>query len=109
VRQSNESRQVYRLEAGGPPVGLLPGSLYAHGSLTLEPGDLLVLITDGVSESMNSDDEEWGEERLIELARTCEGLPAVEAMWRPQRVTAGNPSSYRPRGETVLDQQVHTT
>jgi phosphoserine phosphatase RsbU/P len=57
--------------------------LYAQGSLTLEPGDLLVLITDGVSESMNSDDEEWGEERLIELARTCEGLPAVEAMWRP--------------------------
>lgn len=80
VRQSNESRQVYRLEAGGPPVGLLPGSLYAQGSLTLEPGDLVVLFTDGVSESMNSDDEEWGEERLIELARTCEGLPAVEAM-----------------------------
>ena len=80
VRQSNDGRQVYRLEAGGPPVGLLPGSLYAQGSLTLEPGDLLVLFTDGISESMNSDDEEWGEERLIELARTCEGLPAVEAM-----------------------------
>jgi phosphoserine phosphatase RsbU/P len=80
VRQSDDSRQVYRLEAGGPPVGLLPGSSYAQGSLTLEPGDLFVLFTDGISESMNSDDEEWGEERLIELARTCEGLPAVEAM-----------------------------
>jgi phosphoserine phosphatase RsbU/P len=80
VRQSGSGCQVYRLEAGGPPVGLLPRSSYEQGSVPLEPGDLLVLFTDGVSESMNNDDEEWGEERLIELAKTCDGLPAVEAM-----------------------------
>jgi sigma-B regulation protein RsbU (phosphoserine phosphatase) len=47
-----------------------------------EFGDLLVLFTDGVSESMNVRDEEWGEERLIELAKTCYGLPALEGMRR---------------------------
>jgi serine phosphatase RsbU (regulator of sigma subunit) len=47
-----------------------------------ESGDLVVLFTDGVSESMNVRYEEWGEERLIELAKTCHGLPALHAMRR---------------------------
>jgi phosphoserine phosphatase RsbU/P len=42
----------------------------------------VVLFTDGVSESMNARDEEWGEERLIELAKTCHGLPPPEAVRR---------------------------
>ena len=41
-----------------------------------------MLFTDGVTESMNVRDEEWGEERLIELAKTCRGLPAREGMTR---------------------------
>jgi len=41
-----------------------------------------VLFTDGVSESMNARNEEWGEDRLIELAETCYGMPASEAMTR---------------------------
>ncbi len=36
--------------------------------MTLEPGDLLILYTDGISEAMTKDDEEWGEERMIESA-----------------------------------------
>ena len=42
----------------------------------------MVLFTDGVSESMNVRDEEWGEERLIELAKTCYDFPALEGMRR---------------------------
>ncbi|HME10067.1 MAG TPA: ATP-binding protein [Bryobacteraceae bacterium] len=55
---------------------------YDHGVFFHERGDLIVLFTDGVSESMNVRDEEWGEERLIELAKTCHGLPALEVMRR---------------------------
>jgi sigma-B regulation protein RsbU (phosphoserine phosphatase) len=51
--------------------------VFAH-----EPEDLVVLFTDGVSESMNARDEEWGEERLIELAKGCHGLSPVEAVTR---------------------------
>ena len=73
----------------------MPTCSYEQGSFQLEPGDLLVLFTDGVSESMNGDDEEWGEERLIEFAKACEGLAAVEAMNRimsaAQTFAAGAP------------------
>jgi sigma-B regulation protein RsbU (phosphoserine phosphatase) len=56
---------VARLEAGGPPVGLLPEASYEGASVEVKPGDLLLLFTDGMSEAMNVADEEWGEERLL--------------------------------------------
>jgi sigma-B regulation protein RsbU (phosphoserine phosphatase) len=73
--------EVLRLETGGPVIGLLP-QRYQQGVLFHESGDLVVLFTDGVSESMNVHNEEWGEERLIELAKTCYGLPALHAIRR---------------------------
>jgi sigma-B regulation protein RsbU (phosphoserine phosphatase) len=69
------------LETGGPVIGLLP-QRYEQGAFPLETGDLVVLFTDGVSESMNARDEEWGEDRLIEFAKTCHGLSALEVMSR---------------------------
>jgi phosphoserine phosphatase RsbU/P len=81
LRNSVGSCQVLRLETGGSVIGLLP-QRYQRGVFSHEPGDLIVLFTDGVSESMNVRDEEWGEERLIELAKTCQGLPALEGMRR---------------------------
>jgi len=73
--------EVHRLEMGGPVIGLFPQP-YQRGVFFHESGDLVVLFTDGVSESMNVRHEEWGEERLIELAKTCHGLPAQHAMRR---------------------------
>jgi sigma-B regulation protein RsbU (phosphoserine phosphatase) len=57
---------VIRLDTGGPVIGLLPTCMYELGNITLEKGDLLIAFTDGVSEAMNINDQEWGEERLIE-------------------------------------------
>ena len=62
-------------------IGILK-QCYQQESFPLEPGDLVVLFTDGVSESMNVRDEEWGEDRLIEFAKTCHGLPAFDVMTR---------------------------
>lgn len=81
VRNSGGSSNVFRLETGGPVIGLLP-QRYQRGIFSLEAGDLMVLFTDGVSESMNIRYEEWGEEKLIELAKTCHGLPVSEGMRR---------------------------
>jgi sigma-B regulation protein RsbU (phosphoserine phosphatase) len=81
LRKSEATNQVFRLETGGPVIGLL-SQPYQQDSFSLVPGDLVVLFTDGVSESMNGRDEEWGEIRLIELAKTCHGLPAFEVMTR---------------------------
>ena len=82
LRKSAAAWQVFRLEIGGPAVGLLRQGGYRQSSFRLETGDLAVLFTDGVSESINTRDEEWGEDRLIEFAKTCHGLPAFEALTR---------------------------
>jgi phosphoserine phosphatase RsbU/P len=55
---------VERLRATGPVIGLVDGGSYAQASTTLGSGDLLVVYSDGISEAMNPDDEEWGEVRL---------------------------------------------
>jgi phosphoserine phosphatase RsbU/P len=81
LRNCGGACQVLRLETGGSVIGLLP-QRYQQGMFAHEAGDLVVLFTDGVSESMNVRNEEWGEQRLIELAKTCHGLPALECMRR---------------------------
>ncbi len=57
------------LETGGPVVGALEGLQYEQGRLKLQPGDLLIAYTDGVTEAMNEHEVEFGEERLEELLR----------------------------------------
>ncbi len=61
------SGEMVRLEAGGAPVGLFEKSQYACEQIRIDADDLLVLYTDGMSEAMNADDEEWGEDRIVEL------------------------------------------
>jgi sigma-B regulation protein RsbU (phosphoserine phosphatase) len=72
--------QVIRLEAGGPVVGLLPLAPYLEQALTLEPGDLLLLYTDGISEAMTHADEEWGEDRMIAAASEVRSKNAAEVL-----------------------------
>ncbi|MBV8552083.1 MAG: SpoIIE family protein phosphatase [Acidobacteriaceae bacterium] len=77
-RTSRDTIHVIRLETGGPVVGLLPGAPYQEGALMLESGDIFVGFTDGISEAMNNQDEEWGEERLIPAIAANSAQPAAE-------------------------------
>jgi sigma-B regulation protein RsbU (phosphoserine phosphatase) len=52
------------LEEGGPVLGMLSRAVYAFGTASLQPGDIVVLCSDGVTEARNSDSEEFGRERL---------------------------------------------
>ncbi len=72
--------ETIRLVADGPVVGLLPDAPYTEQTLALEAGDLLILYTDGISEAMTKDDEEWGEERMIEAARASLHKSASEIL-----------------------------
>ena len=67
-------------QAGGTVVGLLPDCDYEQAETLLCPGDLLVIYTDGFSEAMNPQLEEWGEERLLHSVASCNGLPAKETI-----------------------------
>lgn len=58
---------------GGMALGIMPGLPFDTASLVLGPGETLFLYTDGVSEAMNPENEEFGEARLeAELVRTAE-------------------------------------
>jgi len=80
LRKENEAWSIIRLEAGGAVVGLLPSFPYSQAVVELQPGDMLLAFTDGISEAMNPDDEEWGEDRLIETAKMSEGLSAADTI-----------------------------
>lgn len=54
-------------EGGGPPLGLFDAAAYPAGRARLEPGDMLVLYTDGLTEAMDPAHEMFGEERLCAL------------------------------------------
>ena len=71
---------ITRLEPGGTVIGLLEGAGYEQGSVLLRPGDVLVAFTDGISEAMNLQDEEWGEDHLLETIRGHRTASAQELL-----------------------------
>jgi sigma-B regulation protein RsbU (phosphoserine phosphatase) len=65
-----------RLREGGGVLGIFPVQTYALGFIELAPGDRLILFTDGVTEACCSDDEEFGEARLLKLLEENRSMPA---------------------------------
>ncbi len=63
------AEEVVLLEKGGPVIGLFPGATFESDRIRLEPGDVLVLYTDGVVEAENSLAEQYSRERLVSLVR----------------------------------------
>jgi sigma-B regulation protein RsbU (phosphoserine phosphatase) len=59
------------LETGGMVVGLLPNACYDCATVTLAKGDLLVACTDGITEAMDADGNEYTRERLAESVNKC--------------------------------------
>ncbi|HXP44549.1 MAG TPA: SpoIIE family protein phosphatase [Candidatus Acidoferrales bacterium] len=82
LRREDGAWQVFRLEDGGPVVGLLAGATYKQQMLHLLPGDILLAFTDGISEAMNAAEDEWGEDRMIAEAQAHADLNAAELMQR---------------------------
>jgi phosphoserine phosphatase RsbU/P len=62
--------EVTEINVTGLPLGLLPEAEYEGQTLSLSPGDILVLASDGIHESMNKDQEEFGIDRLKALLAT---------------------------------------
>jgi serine phosphatase RsbU (regulator of sigma subunit) len=69
LRKEDGAWRVFRLGDGGPVIGLLAGAVYKQQMLHLLPGDILLAFTDGISEAMNSAEDEWGEDRMISPRR----------------------------------------
>jgi phosphoserine phosphatase RsbU/P len=76
---------IVPLGDGGLPIGLIPGATYQSVLTVLLPGDRLFLVSDGVTECPDLDDQELGTEGLLEILRQSAHLPSpnlLEAlMW----------------------------
>jgi len=71
---------VRRLEVGGPIVGLFEAATFQEETVTLSPGDLLLVFSDGVSEALSADGEEYGEDRIITTAKAQPGATPAELL-----------------------------
>jgi sigma-B regulation protein RsbU (phosphoserine phosphatase) len=63
------SRGTSRLVSTGTAVGMFCDSHFGTTRVDLEPGDSLLLYSDGLTEAFNRDEQEYGTDRLIEVAR----------------------------------------
>ena len=75
------NKTLERLDVGGPILGALKTATYQTGSITLNPGDMLVAYSDGVTECRNTQDEEFEMERLAAAARAAFGGSASKALF----------------------------
>lgn len=82
-------RKAIRLDRGGMVLGVLPDTLYEEGRVELKRADLLLFFTDGLTEAESPWGESFGEDRLIEAARSAAGLPCAEIVQRIHESISG--------------------
>jgi sigma-B regulation protein RsbU (phosphoserine phosphatase) len=81
-------QEPMRMAAGGTVLGILPDARYDQGEIVVQPGNLLVVFSDGITEAGNRDGEIFREQRLIETLRAAWPAPAgfllkrlLKSMW----------------------------
>jgi serine phosphatase RsbU (regulator of sigma subunit) len=66
------------LQQGGPVIGLFPGLRYTRGYVQLRPGEVVVACTDGITETFNAHEEQYGPERLAQAVSRVRALSAAQ-------------------------------
>jgi serine phosphatase RsbU (regulator of sigma subunit) len=74
----HEDGAIQELSDGGTVLGAFPTTRYEEAFTVFAPGDMLLLYTDGVTEAVNSEGEEFGVGRLVDLAVTARGRSAAK-------------------------------
>src|SRR5580693_2704210 len=85
--------KIERLDVGGLPYGILPDAKYETATVTLAPGDWLIIFTDGLVEAENSRQEEYGEARLlaaIEAGKSSEPADMLKRFMSELDLFVGN-------------------
>jgi sigma-B regulation protein RsbU (phosphoserine phosphatase) len=66
------TNEIFQLDQSGPIVGILPDAQFTDTIVPLQPGDILTLFTDGVTEQENQNEEQFSVDRLKNLILTNE-------------------------------------
>ncbi len=93
------------MDATGPPMGLFPDCRFAGASLSLAAGDLIVLLTDGVTEAGNPAEDEFGKDRAIECVIARRDRPAcrvAEDICQAARAFAGDEPQHDDMTTVVI-------
>jgi sigma-B regulation protein RsbU (phosphoserine phosphatase) len=72
------------LEGGGTILGVFPDAVWHEGRTRLEPGDVLVVFSDGVIEAGQASETAFGPDRLVEVACSVSGSRAADILWALQ-------------------------
>lgn len=70
--------EVVRLDEGGIVLGAVANAAYQRGRLQLRPGDVFAAYTDGITEAMDVQGEQYGFQRLVNLVRSARTSPAKQ-------------------------------
>lgn len=73
------------IERGGLPLGMFRDTRYYEYYVPIEPGQVIVLYTDGVTEASNAEGEEYGRDRLAQAVLDAQGLSARETVSKLHR------------------------
>lgn len=76
----SSSEDFVELEVTGIALGVMGGLEYEERQLSLSPGDILVLYTDGVTEAINKEVKQYGAKRLRSIIKDSRQLPAQNIM-----------------------------
>jgi serine phosphatase RsbU (regulator of sigma subunit) len=75
---SHDGGSAHPLGATGMPIGIEEDAYWGLGEVRIEPGDVLLLYTDGIPDAQNEAGEFYKADRLVEVARSCAGHSAQE-------------------------------
>ena len=85
------------LKKGGIPLGFIPDTIYSESVISIEKGEILVVFSDGVTETFDVDENEFCESRLAELIHKNKALGSEEITNKIidelKKFAAGNPST----------------
>jgi len=100
VRSTAESTGL--IELPGVPLGAFVGVNYSELSYPVQPGDVFVFYSDGVSEAMNEQQDEFTSERLIEVVKEARQLPAAHIVERITSAVAEHRAGYPPSDDMTV-------
>lgn len=97
--------QVRFIESFGLPLGAMPGANYTAQSMPLQPGDCLLLVSDGIVEAMNDQHQLWGFEQLERVFQSVghqEPAAIIDAVLQAVRAFVGTMPAHDDMTIVVL-------
>jgi sigma-B regulation protein RsbU (phosphoserine phosphatase) len=88
------------LQEGGTVLGVMSGAKFVRGVVRMEPGDVVVGYSDGITEARNVRDEEFGSAGLVSAARRVKGVSASMMLYSLIGAVQDYAAS-RPRGDDL--------